>query len=290
MIRARAKINLGLEVVGRREDGYHEIRTLMQSIGLEDRLTIDRADDGRIRLRCPGSDLPGDGTNLAYRAADLLRRRTGARAGARIVLEKRIPIGGGLGGGSSDAAAVLVGLNRLWATGLRFDDLERLGIELGADVPFHVRGGTQLAEGIGEKLTPLAPPPPLPVAIVHPNLFISTGSIYRSGKFHLTRFGPLTRLRHCDLATRSGTVSYVARLVNDLEAAACALHPRVGAVRNRIEEAGAAVVRVSGSGSCLFVLCESPSELRNMFGRLELANCQVYPTWFRRRGWISVGS
>ncbi|MBD3160781.1 MAG: 4-(cytidine 5'-diphospho)-2-C-methyl-D-erythritol kinase [Candidatus Eisenbacteria bacterium] len=290
VLRARAKINLGLEVVRRREDGYHEIRSLMQSVGLEDRLTLVRAADRRIRLRCPDSDLPVDDRNLVVRAAALLRRRTGARAGARIRLEKRIPVGGGLGGGSSDAAATLVGLNRLWRTGLRPGELEALGAELGADVPFHIRGGSQLAEGIGERLTPLPALPLLPVLLVHPNLFVSTGSIYASPRIQLTGFGPLTRLRHCNLATRSGAVSCVARLKNDLEPATCASHPRIDRLRRQIGRAGPGVVRVSGSGSCLFVLSESPEGLRNVLGRLELADCQVYWAWFRRKGWISVGS
>ncbi len=287
-LEARAKINLGLEVVGVRPDGYHEIRSLMQSIALADRIDLSPAPDGRLSLRCPDSDLPVDEGNLALRAARLLKDRTGTRGGAAIILRKLIPVGAGLGGGSSDAAATLVGLNRLWGLGLRRAELEALGAELGSDVSFFIRGGTQLAEGKGERLTPFPALPRLPLLVIFPLVFISTASIYKCRKIALTPRGPLSKLRQCDLTTRSGVLSCLVRLHNDLEPVVLSKHPRVGRLLRRIEALGPAVVRVSGSGSSLFVLGGERSTLRRIVGEAPVRDYRVFETWFAGRGWISV--
>jgi 4-diphosphocytidyl-2-C-methyl-D-erythritol kinase len=287
-LEARAKINLGLEVLAKRPDGYHEIRSLMQSIRLADRLDFFPDSTGRVSLRCPGSGLPSGRGNLVTRAAQLLKERTGVPDGARIVLHKRIPIGAGLGGGSSAAPATLVGLTRLWKLQLAPGDLESIGAELGADVPFFVRGGTQLAEGKGDRLTRLPALPPLPVLIVSPALFISTASIYRDRRLALTLGGPLSKLSYCELATRSGVVSCVATLRNDLESIVVRRHPRVGRIMREIGALAPVVVRVSGSGSSLFVLGEGRSTLRRCSGGAPVRDCRVVLTRFAGRGWISI--
>ncbi|MGH7345206.1 MAG: 4-(cytidine 5'-diphospho)-2-C-methyl-D-erythritol kinase [Candidatus Rokuibacteriota bacterium] len=151
---AAAKVNLALEVLGRRDDGYHEIATVMQTVDLSDRLVLEEADV--LELRTTASDVPTDGTNLALKAASTLRDMAGVSRGVRITLDKRIPVAAGLGGGSTDAAAVLVGLNRLW--GLRWPTarLAEAAVQLGMDVPFFLRGGVALGTGRGEQLEPLA--------------------------------------------------------------------------------------------------------------------------------------
>jgi 4-diphosphocytidyl-2-C-methyl-D-erythritol kinase len=290
VLAARAKINLGLEVLGRRPDGYHEIRTLMQSIALADRIEFTLLAGRRLRLVCPDGTLPEGEGNLAFRAAVLLRDHRRVRQGARIVLHKRIPIGAGLGGGSSDAAATLVGLNRIWKLRLPVETLAELGARLGADVPFFLRGGTQLAEGIGERLTPWPALPRLPVVVVFPNLFVPTGSIYEALKFPLTVHGPLARLHRRNSATYSDIVSYVARLRNDLEPTVAGRYRKVADLLRRFRGECLDVVRVSGSGSSLFLICNDKEVLRMALGTAAMRDCQVFQTWFAKRGWHFVGS
>ena len=170
------KINLALAITGRRDDGYHDIDTIFQSIGLHDVIRLEEADE--FLLTCSNSALACDETNLAYKAyAALLPYRRGPK-GVRIHIEKNIPVAAGLAGGSTDCAAVLRGLNRLWRLGLTTEELCRIGASIGADVPFCVCGGTMRGRGIGEVLTPLPPLPPRPVLIVHPPVPVYTGKAY----------------------------------------------------------------------------------------------------------------
>jgi 4-diphosphocytidyl-2-C-methyl-D-erythritol kinase len=287
-IEARAKINLGLEVIRRRSDGYHEIRSLMQTVGLADRLDLTLDREGALLLRCPGTNLPEGSGNLVLRAAELLRGRTGCGLGARIRLQKRIPIGAGLGGGSSNAAATLVALNRMWRLRLRRCELESLGAELGSDVPFFIRGGTQLAAGRGEKLRPLAALPRLPVLLIYPNLVIPTASVYGAAKMQLTPRGPLFNLRSCDLTTRSGVMSCLVRLRNDLEPAVVHKHPRIGEILQRVFVYAPSVARVSGSGSSIFVLGGDRATLRGILTDATVQTSRVILTQFEGRGWVFV--
>ena len=176
--RAFAKINLGLEVLGTRADGYHLLRTGMQSISLADELLLTRTAEEGITLRCDEPSLPTDGRNLAFRAAEAVFRHCGLSGGVRIELKKQIPAEAGLGGGSADAAAVLRGLRALFALPLDDEALRELALPLGADVPFCVGGGTMLAEGIGEALSPLPPMPPCHLVIVKPPCGSSTKAVY----------------------------------------------------------------------------------------------------------------
>ncbi len=254
---APAKINLGLEVVRKRRDGYHEVVTLLQAIRLSDSLRIRLSEKPGIRLtaRPGGFDLGPPERNLAVRAAVLLPAPAGHPPGLEIELTKRIPVGAGLGGGSSDAAAVLVGLNALRRHGLSPEDLERLGAALGSDVPFFIRGGTQLGTGRGEQVQALPPWPAQPVLLVYPNVSVSTRDVYQRATFGLTKSGPLSNV----LSHGFPTDFWVAQrteagssLRNDLEPAVLMVAPVVGGVIRQLRNLGSGFVRVSGSGSAVF--------------------------------------
>jgi 4-diphosphocytidyl-2-C-methyl-D-erythritol kinase len=235
---APAKLNLFLHVVGRRADGYHLLQTVFQ--------LLDWGDTVRLRLRADGqierdAEVPGVpvATDITLRAARALREATGCAAGADIAIDKRIPIGGGLGGGSSDAATVLVALNELWGTGLSIDALAAIGERLGADVPLFVRGHSAWAEGIGERLTPLDLPGRHYV-IVDPGVAVATAALYQAAE--LTRNSPPPTIS--DYLAGTKTSNAFAPLVR-------ARHPPIAAALDWLGQFGTA--RLSGSGGCVFV-------------------------------------
>jgi len=233
---APAKLNLFLHVTGRREDGYHSLQTAFQLVDLCDTLDIRPRDDGTIR-RVEGPPEIDPEADLAVRAARLLQARTGCKLGADIWLRKVVPAGGGLGGGSSDAATVLVALNQLWATGLAAGQLAGLGLELGADVPVFVHGRSAWAEGVGEVLEPLELPPRW-FAVVHPGVAISTAEVFQAPE--LTRNSPKITIR--------GFLQAGGR--NDCEPVVVARRPEV---REAIEWLGrSGEARMTGTGSCVF--------------------------------------
>lgn len=260
----------------------------MQSVDIADRLDFAADPSGALDLRCPGSRLTAGEQNLVLRAARRLRLRAGCDLGARIRLEKRIPIGAGLGGGSSDAAATLVALNRLWGLGLRRSELESIGAEIGSDVPFFIRGGTQLAAGRGEKLSPLPALPRLALLVIYPNLVVATGSVYGHPKMRLTPCGPLSNLRTCDLTTRSGVMSCLVQLRNDLEPVVIDGYPRISRIMRVVLNHRPSVARVSGSGSSIFVLGEDRSTLRGILTDAAVQTSRVFLTQFVGRGWVFV--
>ncbi len=249
---APAKLNLFLHVVGRRDDGYHLLQSAMRLIDLADTVTIALRDDGRVERATDLPGVPAD-ADLTIRAARLLQSATGTSRGATIGVEKRIPIGGGLGGGSSDAATTLLALNHLWGTGLTRTALAALGLALGADVPFFVGGGDAFVEGVGERLTPATFAPACYV-VVHPGVAVPTAPIFAAAE--LTR--DTAPLRISDFSTnepgifeRSGDVA----LRNDLEPVAAS---RFDAVRDALawlsQDADGArgPARMSGSGASVF--------------------------------------
>jgi 4-diphosphocytidyl-2-C-methyl-D-erythritol kinase len=264
-VSARAKINLTLEVLGRRGDGFHEIVSVMQCIDLSDTLTVAPAP--ALHLHAPGMDCDAE-DNLALKAARLLQAHTGCARGASIRLRKRIPLAAGLGGGSSDAAAVLLALNDLWSLGLEADELHSLASSLGSDVPFFLSGGTALAEGRGERLTVLpdisgywavlAVPP---VAIVH-----KTRALYAAllpGDFS---DGAATRELAAALSSGHGLAGSL--LVNAFERAAFSMYPPVAACHRAILEAGAAFAHLSGSGPTVYTVTTSEDAARQLCARL----------------------
>ena len=249
---APAKLNLFLHVVGRRPDGYHELQTIFQLLDLADRVRIARRADPLLRRTTP---IPGvrEADDLAIRAARLLREECGIDQGADIAVEKRIPIGGGLGGGSSDAASVLVGLDRLWGLGMGADRLAALGLELGADVPVFVHGLAAWAEGVGERLTPVALERPWYVLIALP-FAVSTAAVFRAPA--LTRNTPVIRMAGLsggglatpDAPVRIGDLPASAR--NDCEPVVRKMHPEVGEALDWLSRHSRA--RMTGTGATVF--------------------------------------
>lgn len=234
---APAKLNLFLHVLGRRPDGYHRLQTVFQFLEHCDWIHIEVRSDGRLERARP---LPGvaEDRDLVLRAARALRARTGTAAGARIDLDKRLPLGGGLGGGSSDAATVLVALNQLWGTGLSTDELAALGLQLGADVPVFVRGQAAWAEGVGEQLTPTTLPEPW-FLVLCPDVTVSTAEVFSAPE--LTRNTPPITIS--DFLAGQGR--------NDCEPLVRSRHPEVAQALDWLSGYGTA--RMTGTGACAFV-------------------------------------
>ncbi|HEX3176338.1 MAG TPA: 4-(cytidine 5'-diphospho)-2-C-methyl-D-erythritol kinase [Methylomirabilota bacterium] len=263
MLRAAAKVNLTLEVLGKRADGYHEIATVMQAVDLSDRITLDEADVLELRSSTP--DVPSDGSNLALRAAMALRQAAGLEAGVRITLDKRIPVAAGLGGGSTDAAGVLLGLNRLWRLRWPLERLDEVAATLGSDVPFFLRGGTAVATGRGERVEPLQGRS-LALVLVNPKLPASTAEMY--GRLTPAMYSDGGRTRTLASSLRRGTFRVAASLYNGMEAAAAGVFPQIGQMRAALMAAGALGALMSGSGPTVFGVARSYEQARQIRGRV----------------------
>lgn len=247
---AYAKINLTLDVLGKREDGYHRLASVMQTIALHDTLRIETNDDAAITCACDAAELQTD-DNLALRAAKLISAIAGdKRLGVRIELRKEIPTQAGLGGGSSDAARVLTMLNALWQLGLPTERLEELAAQLGSDVPFFVRGGTALIEGRGEYVTALPDAEPLWIVLAKPAIGLPTAQVFRSLRPESYSAGDDTEA--VVVAIREQRPLPFERLSNALEPGVLQTVPQVAAARNLLLDSGAPLVRMSGSGPTLF--------------------------------------
>lgn len=251
-LRAYAKLNLTLDILGRRPDGYHDLETVMQTVSLHDDVKVTTDAGGGIVCRC-GADLPGDERNLACRAAQLFCETYGVPAHVEIDVRKRIPMGAGMGGGSADAAAVLRALRDLLLPELAWEELETLGARIGSDVPFCVRGGTALAEGRGERLTPLPPAPRLCAVVCKPTFSISTAALYR-------RADEVAITEHPDTpgalaAIRSGDVSaLLERVYNVFEQVLPEEYEEILALHELFYEQGADAAAMTGSGSAVYGL------------------------------------
>ncbi len=285
---ARAKINLYLDVVRRREDGYHDIETLFQSLDLADEVALEPRGEGRLTLECSLPELCAPEDNLALRAAALLRRHTGCRAGAHIRLEKRIPVAAGLAGGSADAAAALRGLNRLWGLALTHDDLAALALELGSDVPYCLTGGLAAARGRGECLTPL---PPLPgdwhCLLVDPGIPVRAAQAYTHPL--LEKCGPppegehwTPRFRQAAALAAEGRLPEL--VFNRLERPVFHDHPALAEIKGTLLALGAHAAAMSGSGSVLFGLfrqgdpvADAVAALKRSFPEVTAHLCRFSP-------------
>lgn len=239
-VRSYAKINWALRVTGRRADGFHDLETLFQTIGLHDTLTLDRAPG--LKLRCSDPTLPTDGRNLVIRAA----RALGADDVA-ITLEKAIPAGGGLGGGSSNAAATLLALDEMFGLGTSEERLAHLALALGSDVPFFLVGGTAYATGRGEQLTPMQSAAPIPLLLLLPAERVSTADAFR----RLRSYSPPIGIERYRSILADGILDHASELTNDFEEPIFALLPRLGELKGRLLRAGAAWAGMSGSGSTM---------------------------------------
>ena len=249
---APAKLNLFLHVTGRRADGYHELQTLFQLIDLCDTVAVSVRDDGVIDRPEGPAEVPPE-SDLVVRAARALQAAAGTRLGASLRVRKRIPMGGGLGGGSSDAATTLLALDALWGCRLGVDALARLGLPLGADVPVFVRGFSAWAEGVGERLTPVELPQRWYV-VIHPGVAVSTREVFQSAE--LTRNSPLITIR----------AFFEAGGRNDCEPAVRARHPQVAAALDWLSRYAPA--RLTGTGSCIFASCASAEEAQRIAARV----------------------
>lgn len=246
-----AKINLFLEVITRRPDGYHEIESVMQLVDLCDRVHLARRPRG-VQVRVTGAELPTSRGNLAHQAATLLMARTGLRGGVQIRLEKRIPVAGGLGGGSSNAAAVLAGLNRLYDLGQSRESLQDLGASLGSDVPFFFSDGLALATGRGEVLTPLEPWAPGWLVLANPGEPVSTAWAYGEASSKLTEWQPRGTITTLIADNRLPWPPCWA--FNRLEAVVLPHRVKVRTLKRLLEEGGGAPVLMSGSGASVFAV------------------------------------
>ena len=257
---AFAKINLGLKVLGRRADGYHEIRTIFQTVTLHDGLTFEATADGRLELACTDPTIPADESNLVIRAAAALRERYGVTRGARVTLEKNIPAGGGLGGGSSDAAVTLIALSHMWNLKADVRGLSELGARLGADVPFFLTGGTALGTGTGTDIEPREDAPKTHLVVVTPGVHVSTAEAYRAlGAPALTKDDALANLS-VSRTEADFNDSLCDVMSNDFEAVVVRLHPEIGRARDALSGAGAVRASLSGSGSSVYGVFESEFE------------------------------
>jgi 4-diphosphocytidyl-2-C-methyl-D-erythritol kinase len=274
-IRAHAKINLHLGILGRRPDGYHDVETVLQTLDLHDTLTCELR-EGPFALRCDRPGVPVDATNLVWRAASLLAQEAGrpalAEQGTRITLEKRIPMQAGLGGGSADAAATLLALRQLWQLELDGVALRRLGSTLGADVPFFIDGGTALGTGRGDEIQPLPDVPASAVLVVMPPFGVPTADAYRWVDDAAVG-APTPTIG--TWPTESGEwPAWLGRCRNDFEPVVAFRHPEVGEAIARLKAAGAGLAALSGSGAALF----------GVFARQVEARAAAAVAW-NRKGW-----
>lgn len=262
---AYAKINLTLSVLGKRTDGYHDVEMVMQSIELHDIIQIRSLVEG-VSLTVAGADLPAGEENLVMRAVKLLDRELGVKRGVHIHLAKRIPVAAGLGGGSADAAATLVALNMIWRLGLTLPEMMELGVALGSDVPFCLLGGTAIARGRGELLTPVQSGPQMGLVLVKPPFSVSTAQTYNSFTGRQNNRSP-----DCNamvVALSQGNLAAVAfNLVNDLEEVTAARHPEISQIKNRLLAAGASGVLMTGSGPTVFGLAPDLASARLVAAR-----------------------
>ncbi len=263
-LKAPAKINWSLYVLNKRDDGYHNILSLMHCIGLYDTLTFEHSDALELAADI---DVPYH-HNLVYKAAERLMSYTGTSKGAKIVLKKEIPSGSGLGGGSSDAAYTLIGLNKLWGLGLREEDLKEIGADLGSDVPFFFDCPVAIAEGRGEVLTPLEIGISYTLLLVKPSASVSTAWAYekirsrvkgQGSSMELTKTGgKFNNIKFIYEAIKTGDVSLLhAHVHNDFEEAVIGKYPVIGGLKEKLLYAGASMAIMSGSGSTVFGLFES---------------------------------
>jgi 4-diphosphocytidyl-2-C-methyl-D-erythritol kinase len=257
VVRAPAKVNLFLEVLARRPDGYHDLTTLMVAVSLYDTLEFREASAGSLALKCDVPTLSTGPDNLVNRAAALLQRHTGVQTGAAIRLWKRIPMQAGLAGGSSDAAATLAGLNALWRLGLDRGELATLGAELGSDVPFFLAGPAAWCTGRGERVESIKLGRPLDFVLASPSVGLSTADVFRNLTVPAE---PIDGRAIRQAATRGEVDELGHRLFNRLQPVAERLCPMVGDLFRRLIDLGSAGTLMTGSGTTVFALCRDPGE------------------------------
>lgn len=278
-LKALAKINLGLDVIRRREDGYHEVRMIMQTVHLFDRLMIAKTKEPGIRIQTNLAFLPVNENNLIYKAGKLLMDEFALTDGVKVELIKRIPVAAGMAGGSTDAAAMLYGMNRIFDLGLSLEELMERGVAVGADVPYCLMRGTALAEGIGEKLTRLPPMVKCPVLIAKPQISVSTKYVYQNLKLdrhtpHPDIDGMITDIKKQDLPA-------IARdMGNVLETVTIPDYPVIEEIKDSMKASGAINAMMSGSGPTVFGLYENEDQAKKAYEQMRQSGLakQIYLT------------
>ncbi len=266
-LEAHAKINLSLDVLGKRDDGYHTLQMIMQAIQLHDTISVYEIPAG-VEIICEAPFVPNNSSNIAYKAAELLLQQYGIKSGVKIEIVKKIPVAAGLAGGSTDAAAVLKGINSMFSLGIEKADLKQLGKTIGADVPYCIMGGTALAEGIGEKLTALASPGNIPLLLVKPRIGVSTAWVYKNFDLERVKERPDTRLlisavEAGDLRTLAGNMK------NVLESVTRQKYPVIEKIKNELIKLGALGSMMSGSGPTVFGIFEDVEKAQYAFNKLK---------------------
>ncbi|WP_226660099.1 4-(cytidine 5'-diphospho)-2-C-methyl-D-erythritol kinase [Pseudalkalibacillus hwajinpoensis] len=273
-VKAPAKINLALDVLHKRPDGFHEVEMVMTNVDLADRLELTELRRNEIIIESTSGFVPDDQRNLAFQAAALLKKKFNIRQGIAIKIDKQIPVAAGLAGGSSDAAATLRGLNELWELGLTYDQLADIGSEIGSDVAFCVYGGTALAKGRGEIIQPIDAPPPCWVILAKPSIGVSTAEVYRRLRTN--------EMNHPDVrgmmqAIEEKNYEGICDLLgNVLEDVTLKLHPEVRQIKEKMESLGADGVLMSGSGPTVFGLTRHESRMQRIYNGLRGFCGQVY--------------
>jgi 4-diphosphocytidyl-2-C-methyl-D-erythritol kinase len=272
--KASAKINLSLDVLYKRDDGYHEVEMIMTTVDLADRIELVELNLDEIRIASRNRYVPDDQRNLAYQAAKLLKDKFNIKKGVRITIDKVIPVAAGLAGGSSDAAATLRGLNKLWNLGLSLDELAELGASIGSDVSFCVYGGTAIARGRGEKIEHIPSPPSCWVVLAKPVIGVSTADVYKNLKLD-----DITHPNTAELvkAIRNEDFEGVCNnLGNVLESVTLKAHPEVTVIKEQMKKFGADAVLMSGSGPTVFGLVSHDSRMHRVYNGLKGFCDQVF--------------
>ncbi|TFE01949.1 4-(cytidine 5'-diphospho)-2-C-methyl-D-erythritol kinase [Jeotgalibacillus sp. R-1-5s-1] len=274
MVKAPAKINLSLDVLHKRPDGFHEVEMVMTTVDLADRIELHEVKGTRIQIVSHDRFVPSDQRNLAYKAAEKLQKKYQVNKGVEITIHKQIPVAAGLAGGSSDAAATLKGLNKLWDLGLSADELAEVGTEIGSDVAFCIYGGTALATGRGEKIEELPAPPKCWVVLAKPSIGVSTADIYQNLK--------LDKADHPDTKAMVQAIhdqdydGICQNLGNALESVTLNLYPEVRQIKEQMHRFGADAVLMSGSGPTVFGLVQYESKVPRVVNGLRGFCDQVF--------------
>ncbi|MBO0411240.1 4-(cytidine 5'-diphospho)-2-C-methyl-D-erythritol kinase [Enterococcus hulanensis] len=274
MEKAPAKINLGLDILGKRPDGLHELAMVMASIDLADRLYLEEIPENKILIETNKAFLPTDKKNHVYEALELVKERFEIKKGLRVKIHKEIPVAAGLGGGSTDSAAALRAVNRLWDLGLTIEELAALGAEVGSDVPYCVYGQTSLVEGFGEKVTPIAPMPQCWVVVVKPRMSVSTRTIFAQIV--------MEDLYHPDIEALVSAIEdndyqkMTENLGNSMEVVTIKKHPIIQQLKDRMLRYGADAAMMSGSGPTVYALCHKYSRAKHVFNALKGFCDEVY--------------
>lgn len=273
--KAPAKINLGLDILYKREtDGYHELEMVMSSVDLADRLVLEEIPTNQILIETNKAFLPVDKRNNVYQAALMLKERYGITQGVKISIEKKIPVAAGLGGGSTDCAAALRGMNRLWNLNLSLEELIEIGVEIGTDVPYCLYGTTSFIGGKGEIVKPLVPMPQCWVVLVKPRISVSTRKIFQQVK--------LETLEHPDMQALSQAIlaqdyeEMLRHMGNSLEGITIPRYPVVQQIKDRMMKYGADIALMSGSGPTVFALCKQHSRAQRIYNALKGFCEEVY--------------